>query len=143
MAEDESPRLSPQEQRWTGAVMLDVANVFCRLRDRMPISYMGTFLRIAASQGLTVAQLAARRGVSGAVMSRHLGELGGRNRRGGAGLGLIAMVQKIHGDRRERYVVLTDKGVAVAHQLLIAARGGGPWAQQLRKRRPPQKPVTP
>ncbi|MCS3929167.1 hypothetical protein M2175_004198 [Bradyrhizobium elkanii] len=134
MPEDESYKLSPQAQRYAASLLLDCADLFYELRDRMPISYAATFLRIATTQGLTVAELAARQSVSGAVMSRHLGELGGRTRQGGAGLGLVAVVQRIHGDRREHRVILTEKGVELARRVNIAARGGGPWAQRLRKR---------
>lgn len=143
MSEDESEQLSPLTRQQVSAVMLDVVEVFIRLRERLPASHIGTFLKAATNQGATVSELAVKCCVSGAVMSRHLGELGARNRRGGAGLGLVAVVPKSHWDLRERQVVLTDKGVAIARQLNVAARGGGPWAQQLRKRRPPQKPVTP
>lgn len=134
MSEDESYKLSPREQRYAASVLLDLVDLFFELRDRVPASYMATFLCIATTHGLTVAELAARRGVSGAVMSRHVGELGGRNRRGGTGLGLVTMIQRIHGDRRERQVVLTDKGVALALQAVAAARGEGPRAQRQRKR---------
>lgn len=84
MSEDKSQQLSLREQRYAASVLLDCASLFFRLRDRMPIAYMATFLRVAATQGLTVAELASRRSVSGAVMSRHLGELGGHILRYGA-----------------------------------------------------------
>lgn len=133
MLEDESQLLSPNTQRYGISVLLDVADLFFQLRDRMPISYVATFLRVAATQGLTVSELAARRSVSGAVMSRHLSELGSHNRKGGVGLGLVAVVQRIYGDRREHRVVLTEKGIELAHRVHASARGGGPWAQRLRK----------
>ncbi len=134
MSNHESEELSPQTREQVSAVMLDVVNVFLRLRERLPASHIGTFLKVATNEGATVSELAVKCSVSGAVMSRHLGELGGRNRRGGAGLGLIAVVQEIHGDRRERRVVLTARGVAIARQAIAAARGEGPVSQGLRKR---------
>ncbi|WLB91329.1 hypothetical protein [Bradyrhizobium japonicum] len=143
MSEDEGQQPTPLTRQEGLAVMLDVVNLFIRLRTRMPASLVGTFLKAATNQGLSVSELAAKRAISGAVMSRHLGELGQRNRRGGAGLGLIAMVQEIHGDHRERRVYLTDKGVALLHRVLAAIKGEGPMAQQSRKPVSPRKPVTP
>lgn len=119
--------------------MLDAVDVFYRLRERVPASYIGTFLKVATNEGLSVSELAIKCGVSGAVMSKHLGELGARNRRGGAGLGLVAVIPKSHWDRQ---VILTDKGIAIARQAIAAVRGEGPRAQRLRKSGPPQKQVT-
>ena len=134
MPDHESEGFSPQTRRYLAVVMLDVVEVFLRLRKRLPASHIETFLTVATNEGLTVSELAVKCSVGGAVMSRHLGELGARNRKGGAGLGLLAMVQQTHGDRRERQVVLTEKGVAVARQAVAAARGEGPRAQKLLRR---------
>lgn len=142
MSEDEREAFSPQTRRQVAAVMLDVVDVFLRLRARLPASHIGTFLKVAINQGATVSELAIECAVSSAVMSRHLGELGARNRRGGAGLGLIAVVPKSHWDQRERQVVLTDMGIAVARKAIAAMRGEGRRARQLLKGRPPRKPVT-
>lgn len=143
MSEDGSEDFSPQTRRQVAAVMLDAVDVFYRLRERLPASHIGTFLTVAINEGLSVSELAVKCGVSGAVMSRHISELGARNRRRGPGLGLVAVVQDSRWDRRERQVVLTDKGIAVAREAIAAVRGEGPRAQQLLKGRPPRKPVTP
>lgn len=97
MSDNDNQEFSPQTQRQTAAVMLDAVDVFYRLRERLPASYIGTFLKIATNEGLSVSELAIKCGVSGAVMSRHLGELGTGNRRGGAGLDLVAVVQRATG----------------------------------------------
>lgn len=69
MSDDESEEFSP-EQRQAAAVMLDAVDVFYRLRERLPASYIGTFLKVAENEGLSVSELAIKCGVSGAVMSR-------------------------------------------------------------------------
>lgn len=135
MSEDESleAALSPQERRQLAAV-LEAVILFCRVHRRISHSQMNTFLQVAIQQNLTVSPLAARCGISAAVMSRHLGDLGAFNRRREPGLGLVAMVQQAHGDRRERRVILTDRGAALVREVNLAMRGEGPMARQTRKR---------
>ncbi|APO56362.1 transcriptional regulator [Bradyrhizobium diazoefficiens] len=137
MSDHESQELSPLTRRQGAALIFDAVSVFSRIHRRISLSQINTFLHVATHEGLTVAQLAELCGISGAVMSRHLGDLGAYNRRREPGLGLVAMVQQIHGDRRERRVVLTDKGVAFARQVAAAMRGGGPMANSIRRRRQP------
>lgn len=130
----DSEELPPPTWQEIAARFFDAVTVFFKLRKHMPVSLLATFLTVAKKQGLTVAELAASRGISGAVMSRQLGELGSRTRQGEPGLGLLAMVQRSYGDRRERRVILTERGVVVALQLHAAVRGEGPMAKQMRRR---------
>ncbi|MHC2625058.1 DNA-binding MarR family transcriptional regulator [Bradyrhizobium huanghuaihaiense] len=123
MSDDDSPRLSPQ-QRWVARVLFKVVELLFRTRKRMTLSLANTFLNVAAQEGLTVSELAARCGVSGEVMSKHLRDLGAINRRYGPGLGLVAVVQQIHGDRRERYVVITHRGRDLVQQMMAVLKAG-------------------
>ena len=92
------------------------------VRRTISLQLTFTFLQVAAEPGLTVTALAHRCGVGQTVMSRHLQDLGNINRRNKAGLGLVAVTQRVYGDRRERYVVLTHRGAAVARQMIAAIR---------------------
>ena len=113
--------------------MLKALRLLGRTRKRMTVSLANTFLNVVAQEGLTVSDLAARCGVSGEVMSKHLRDLGAVNRRYGTGLGVVAVVQQIHGDRRERYVVLTHQGAALARQVIAALKGEAPPDTGIRK----------
>jgi hypothetical protein len=62
--------------------------------------------------------------VSNTVMSRHLRDLGNINRHRKTGLELVAVTQRVYGDRRERHVILTARGANVARQMIAALR---PW----------------
>lgn len=116
MSDHDSQPLSPQ-LRLAAKLLRDSAQVLNRTRKRMTLSLANTFLNVAAQEGLTVSELSLRCGVSGEVMSKQLRDLGAVNRRHETGLGLVAVVQQIHGDRRERYVSLTHQGAALVRQL--------------------------
>ena len=55
-------------------------------------------------------------------MSRHLRDLGNFNRHKKTGLELVAVTQRVYGDRRERHVILTEHGAKVARQMIAALR---------------------
>jgi hypothetical protein len=71
-----------------------------------------------------VSALAPWCSVSGAVMSRHLRDLGNINinRHKRTKLELIATVQRAHGDHRERHVILTERGAAGVRQMIVAMK---------------------
>ncbi len=81
-----------------------------------------TYLHVALDEGLTVSALAARCNVSNTVMSRHLRDLGSVNRHWKTGLELVAVTQRVHGDRREYRVILSQRGAMVARQMIAALR---------------------
>jgi DNA-binding MarR family transcriptional regulator len=78
------------------------------------------FLIVAREDGLTVSELAKRCNVRKNIASRYLSDLGPVDRHGQPGLGLITMVQRVFGDRRQRHVHLTERGLEVAQQILVA-----------------------
>src|SRR5258708_36280706 len=66
-----------------------------------------TYLQVVFEGGLTVSALAARCGVRHAVMSRHQRDLGNVNRHKKTRLVLVAVTQRVYGDRRAPPVNLT------------------------------------
>jgi DNA-binding MarR family transcriptional regulator len=55
----------------------------------MPASYIISFLTVAEKEGEPVSEYARETGVYKAVMTRHLLDLGQRDRRGAEGMGII------------------------------------------------------
>ncbi|WP_157450088.1 helix-turn-helix domain-containing protein [Bradyrhizobium sp. ARR65] len=79
------------------------------------------FLLIGHQEGLTVSELAKRFGVRKTVASRYLSDLGAVNRHGKPGLGLITLVQRVYGDRRERRAYVTERGLEIIREMRVAA----------------------
>ncbi|WP_338830694.1 hypothetical protein [Bradyrhizobium sp. 27S5] len=77
-------------------------------------------LLVGKEDGLTVSELAKRCGVWKTVATRYLSDLGTIDRHGRPGLGLITMVQRVYGDRREKHVYLTERGLEFASQIRVA-----------------------
>src|SRR5258708_9124227 len=83
----------------------------------MPMQLAGTCLHVVLEEGLKVTAVGERCGVEQSVMSRHLRDLYLSDRHHKDGLQLITITQRIHGDRRERHVFLTERGHEVARQI--------------------------
>src|SRR5262245_49120656 len=83
----------------------------------MPLQYVKAFLLTTLHEGAGVRDLAQRAGVSQSVMSRHLLDIGGRNRHKEPGFGLVTCRQDPN-ELRKHEVSLTPKGVALVHQLV-------------------------
>jgi DNA-binding MarR family transcriptional regulator len=117
MSEQETPWQTPRSHKqavgYTNAI-----GVLLSIHRTMPMQLAMTFLHVAADEGSTVGALAARCGVDSSVMSRHLTDLGSCNRHNEPGLALITTVQRIHGDRRERRVYLTEHGRSVFRRMI-------------------------
>lgn len=90
---------------------------FRSIRPTMPLQYVTTFLLVAIDEGKSVAEYATKAGVSTSVMSRHLLDIGERNRHLEKGFGLISYKPNPM-DLRIHEVFLTDKGRALAHQII-------------------------
>ena len=91
-----------------------------RLNSNMRMTVVSMFLIVGQEDGLTVSELARRCGVRKNIASRYLSDLGVVDRHGRPGLGLITMVQRVYGDRRQRHVHLTERGLEVAQQIQVA-----------------------
>jgi DNA-binding MarR family transcriptional regulator len=93
-------------------------------RDTMPAQYITTFLLVAHRPGLSVNKYAELAQVSPSVMSRHLLDIGDRNRHMKAGFGLVTGRPNPMKLRKHEYW-LTPKGHALLermHRLLTTVR---------------------
>lgn len=120
--EANDPHWLTPELRETAIGVANAISVMLSIRRTMPYQYVMTFLQIAQEEGLSVTALAARRELPTSTISRHLLDLGDANRRNEPGFGLVTLRHRLHGDRREHLVHLTERGAAVA-RLMVAALG--------------------
>jgi DNA-binding MarR family transcriptional regulator len=110
--------ISDDEKRSTKALKAAM-EVFFELRHEMPMRYMHSFLLVMEEEGLGVSEYAKKAGVSNSVMSRHLLDIGDRDRHGNPGLQLVTAGRDPVELRRVR-VTLTDKGRVYARRILRA-----------------------
>ena len=96
--------------------VLNALAPFRAIRSTMPLQYVTAFLLVAMDEGKTVSEYAKQAGVSLSVMSRHLLDIGERNRYMEDGFGLV-MAKPSPNSLREKEVYLTTKGRAVVHQI--------------------------
>jgi DNA-binding MarR family transcriptional regulator len=89
----------------------------------MPLQYVVAFLLVAQEEHLGVGDYAERAGVSVSVMSRHLLDIGERNRHREKGFGLVTFRSKPLELRKHEYF-LTNKGRAVLHQMIRPLKRG-------------------
>jgi DNA-binding MarR family transcriptional regulator len=94
---------------------------FEQIRHDMPMQYVRTFMLVCMEPGLSVIEYASRAGVSQTVMSRHLLDIGDRNRYLQPGFGLVTKKQDPMNLRRWE-VLLTERGRQVAHKMIRALR---------------------
>jgi DNA-binding MarR family transcriptional regulator len=87
------------------------------------MQYVRTFMLVCVEPGLGVMECANRAGVSQTVMSRHLLDIGDRNRYMEPVFGLVTKRQDPMNLRRWE-VHLTEKGRQVAHKIIRVADGG-------------------
>jgi hypothetical protein len=90
---DEEAEWGSPQMRQAITAMFTVVRTLHSARRRMTHSLASTFIYIASEEGLTVSELAARCGVTGEVMSKHLRDLGTVNRRHRPGFSLVTLVQ--------------------------------------------------
>jgi DNA-binding MarR family transcriptional regulator len=100
------------DKRKLGA-MLQGLTPFITIRHTLPMQYVVAFLLVALDEGKGVMEYSKRAGVAQSVMSRHLLDLGDKDRSGGPGYGLVTSKNDPTNLRR-RPVVLTDKGRVLA-----------------------------
>ena len=105
-----------EEEQTSIRSMLGALQHFRALRSTMPLQYVTAFLLVAEKEGLGVIDYARRAGVSVSVMSRHLLDIGKRNRKMKPGFGLVTYRSNPNELRRHEYF-LTDKGRALLHQI--------------------------
>lgn len=110
-----------EDQKEYAHALLNAVEAFTKLRATMPIQYVRTYLMVACDEGQGVTEYAKRAGVSQSVMTRHLLDIGERNRRKEEGFGLVYQKPDPM-DLRFHRVFLTDDGHALFHQLMRAMR---------------------
>ena len=92
---------------------------FLRIRPSMPARCIQAFLLVAENEGLSVGEYAQRAGMSGAMMSRTLLDMGERTRYYQEGAGLVEGEENDR-NRREKLYHLTPKGRALLASLTKA-----------------------
>lgn len=107
---------TPENCRNAAKTLLGALEPFKTIRGTMPLQYVTAFLLVAEQEGLGVSDYATRAGVSISVMSRHLLDIGERNRNMEEGFGLVTYRANPMELRKHEYM-LTDKGHALLHQI--------------------------
>lgn len=102
--------------------LLAALEPFRAIRSTIPLQYVTAFLLAALYEGEGVTELANKAGVSQSVMSRHLLDIGDRNRHMEEGFGLITQ-RPDPLELRKHQVQLSNKGKALAHRLVRALGG--------------------
>jgi DNA-binding MarR family transcriptional regulator len=93
---------------------------FVKESPTMSLQNLHTFLRVASEEGKGVTEYADAAGVYKTVLTRHLQDLGDRNRHGEDGLGYLQQVRDRQ-DMRVNRAWITQKGAAFldsAHKAL-------------------------
>jgi DNA-binding MarR family transcriptional regulator len=85
---------------------------FLEANPTMPLSYVITFLAVAEKEGRPVNEYAGEVGCYKAVMTRHLLDLGERDRRGGEGMDVIEQ-RRDKKDLRVNRTFINEKGAAL------------------------------
>jgi DNA-binding MarR family transcriptional regulator len=108
--------LTGKEERKAQGIM-DILSAFQEHNPTMPIQMAASFLLVAKNEGKSLRELCDLSGVAQSTMSRHLLDLGERNRRFGEGLGLVRGDHDPMELRRKQYT-LTPKGRKLFNALM-------------------------
>ena len=92
---------------------------FRLLNDTMPLQYVITFLAVATDEGKGVKDYAERLGVNSTTMSRHLLDIGPRNRQMTDGYGLVQYRPNPMELRKHEYYI-TPKGRQLLNHIMGA-----------------------
>jgi DNA-binding MarR family transcriptional regulator len=106
----------PDEDLAAVKAELGALNVFLEERGTMPVQYITAFLLVAEEEGLGVGDYAKRANVSMSVMSRHLLDIGERDRYGDPGFGWVSFRINPMELRKKEYF-LTDRGRSLVHKM--------------------------
>jgi DNA-binding MarR family transcriptional regulator len=99
-----------EEEKVEARMLLAALRPFTGVRHTIPLQLVLAYFQVIVDEGRSVNDYASKSGVAQSVMSRHLLDLGARNRYGkGEGFGLVETgVNPI--DPRNREIKLTQKG---------------------------------
>lgn len=120
MSSEFKPSLSVEERAAMRALYLALKE-FTALRPTMPLQYVLTFLLVATEEGKGVTEYAKMNEVSPTVMTRHLLDIGDRNRAREEGFGLITQ-ERDPIDLRRHHARITPKGKGIAHRIMQALK---------------------
>jgi DNA-binding MarR family transcriptional regulator len=109
--------LMTRQRRLTAIRLANAMVLLQRLDKNIRMRGVYIFLLVGHQEGLTVGEIAQRCGVRKNIVSRYLSDLGTVDRHGKPGLGLITMVLRVYGDRRQRHVHLTERGQQLVQQM--------------------------
>ena len=99
----------PDDEKATSIKMRQAVELFFELNTTMPLQYVTAFLAVAGNEGLTVTEYAKKLGISPSLMTRHMADIGERNRYHEPGYGLVEAYGEAK-DRRTKRSRLTAKG---------------------------------
>jgi DNA-binding MarR family transcriptional regulator len=87
--------------------------------EELPVGMLTAFLRVAMNEGTSLRDVVEASGKPQSTVSRHLLDLGERNRQGGPGLGLVQW-RIAREELRRKEFTLTAKGRALLANILSA-----------------------
>jgi DNA-binding MarR family transcriptional regulator len=111
----------PDEVAETARRLARGIQLFMGHESSMPLQYMNAFLLVATDEGKSVNEYAKRSGVSMSVMSRHLLDIGDRNRHMEPGMGLVTS-KPCPMELRKHEITLTPKGRTLLARIIQATR---------------------
>jgi hypothetical protein len=114
------PTLTEEEKAYARALLLAL-EPFRDIRSTMPLQYVYTFLMVATDEGKGGSEYAKDAGVSPTVMTRHLLDIGDRNRQREEGFGLITQ-DRDNEDLRRHHAKITPAGKALMHKIITALK---------------------
>lgn len=120
MSTEFKPTMTEEEKAFCRALRLAL-EPFREIRTTMPLQYVITFLDVALDEGKGVTEYAKNAGVPTTVMTRHLLDIGDRNRQREEGFGLITQ-DRDHHDLRVRHARVTPVGKALVRKIINALR---------------------
>lgn len=109
------------EERAYARALLLALKPFRDLKPNIPLSYVLTYLQVAAEEGRGVNDYAADAGIAASVMTRNLLDVGDRNRAREEGLGLITQERDLF-DLRKHNAKITAKGRTRMREMMHAIR---------------------
>jgi DNA-binding MarR family transcriptional regulator len=89
----------------------------------LPLQLVTTFLAIASDEGKYASWYSQQLDIQRFVVARYIHELGNHNRKGEPGFGLIRFEEHPNRTSNRQLIFLTDKGRALAAEMLRRARG--------------------
>lgn len=111
--------LGADRQTKAARKLWDATQPWYYLQRKMPLQYVRAFLLVAMYEGKSVQEYADMANVSQTTMSRHLGDIGARNRHMEPGLELVT-VSMDPMDQRRHIVALTNKGKMILRDMADA-----------------------